>query len=294
VKAGTWAATDPEASWSVKTKRRKGSDGKEHEETKKTFGYKAALTVDTSLPLVIEAQVVTGSHSDQLMSTPLIEQATRILGPGKMETCAEDKGFDSSENILDAYERFGVAVIVPVRDVPEDLEKLPAADREEALEAGGNIVRDRYSGEVACYAAVPGSESLVRRELKYAGFDAERACHKFRCPLGACASATCPGFATCSAGSSGQQGRQVRVAMETDVRRFAPVYPRSMKWRRLYNGRSAVERVNSYLKDVLRVHEHCLRGKAAIEVRVLTASITLNLRTILALRAQACQLRRAA
>ena len=77
--------------------------------------------------------------------------------------------------------------------------------------------------------------------------------------------------------------------MEKDYRRFAPVYPRSKRWERLYNGRTAVERVNSYLKEVLRLEQHCLRGKAAISVRVLLASITLNLRTLVALRALKAQ-----
>jgi hypothetical protein len=67
--------------------------------------------------------------------------------------------------------------------------------------------------------------------------------------------------------------------METDIRRFAPVYPRSKKWKRHYNGRSSVERVNSYLKEVLRLEDHCLRGLKTISLRVLLAATTLNLRT---------------
>ena len=77
--------------------------------------------------------------------------------------------------------------------------------------------------------------------------------------------------------------------MELDPRRFAPVYPRSKRWKRLYNGRSAVERVNAYLKDVLPLERHALRGRAAIKLRVLLASMTLNLRTLMMLRAEAVQ-----
>ena len=77
--------------------------------------------------------------------------------------------------------------------------------------------------------------------------------------------------------------------MKTDYRRFAPVYPRSKRWKRLYNGRSAVERINSYLKDVLPLERHCLRGRNAIKLRVLLGSITINVRTLLTLRRQAAQ-----
>lgn len=278
-------ATDPEASWSVKTKVRRGKDGTKREETRSTFGYKAVLNVDVNQPVVIDVAVVTGSTSDQELSTPLLEGAVRILGPGVMETCAEDKGFDSTENIREAYRDLGVVLVVPTRDVPQDLATLPPEDREVPLEPGGNIVRDIYTGEIACYEAT-GDGDLRRRELKYAGFERDRETHKFRCPLGAAAASSCSAYARCSAGSCGQAGRQVRVPLETDLRRFAPVYPRSKRWKRLYNGRSAAERVNSYLKGVLRLEIHCLRGLDAIRLRALLAATTLNIRTLLVLRAR--------
>lgn len=277
-------STDPEATWSVKTKRWMDREGKKREEKKSTFGYKACLNVDVAQPVVIELQTVTGSTSDQHLAIPVLEGAVGILGQGVMETCAEDKGFDSTDNVREAYQKLGVAVIVPVREVPENLQELPREDREVAIETGGNVVRDIYTGEVACYDRTKSAEP-IRRGMSYAGFEKDREAHKFRCPLGAAAGASCPAFGTCSAGPSGKQGRQVRVEMETDVRRFAPVYPRSKKWRRLYNGRSAVERVNSYLKEVLRLEDHCLRGLKAINLRVLLAATTLNLRTLLVLRA---------
>jgi hypothetical protein len=276
-------STDPEATWSVKTKRWVDKEGKKGEETKSTFGYKACLNVDVVQPVVIEVQTVTGSANDQLLATPVLQGAVRILGREVMESCAEDKGFDSADNVQDAYD-LGVALIVPVRDVPEKLEEQPREDREVALEPGGNVVRDIYTGEIACYESTKSVEP-IRREMSYAGFEKGRDAHKFRCPLGAAAGASCSFFETCSAGPCGKQGRQVRVQMETDIRRFAPIYPRSKKWQRLYNGRTAVERVNSYVKEVLRLEDHCLRGKAAISLRVLLAAITLNLRTLLALRA---------
>lgn len=277
-------ATDPEATWSVKTKRRVDKKGKKREETKSTFGFKGCFNVDVQQPVVIEVTTVTGSTSDQQLAIPVLQGAARILGPGVMETCAEDKGFDSEKNVETAYRDLGVALIVPVRDVPENLEQLPPNDREVGLVPGGNVVRDIYTGEIACYDRSKGDEP-IRREMKYAGFERDRETHKFRCPLGASAATTCSAFSTCLAGPCGKQGRQVRVEIQTDIRRFAPIYPRSLKWKRLYNGRSAVERVNSYLKEVLRLEDHCLRGLKAISLRVLIASVTLNLRTLLVLRA---------
>ena len=278
-------STDPEATWSVKTKRWVNKEGEKREETKSTFGYKACLNVDVGQPVVIEVRTVTGSTSDQHLAKPVLQGAVGIVGPGVMETCAMDKGFDSTEIVDGAYRDLGVAAVVPVRDVPEKLEEQPREDREVALEPGGNVVRDIYTGEIACYEQTKSAEP-IRRQMSYAGFEKDRESHKFRCPLGAAAGASCSTFGTCSAGPCGQQGRQVRVEMKTDIRRFAPIYPRSKKWQRHYNGRSAVERVNSYLKEVLRLEDHCLRGLKTISLRVLLAAITLNLRTLMAIRAE--------
>lgn len=281
------ASSDPEASWSVKTKTWEDSEGKKREEVQSTFGYKLVAMADTSIPAVSAVEVVTGSTSDQKLAVPMIDAAQKNLGEGRMETVAMDKGFDSAENVREAHER-DVAAIVPTRDVPQNLASLPREDREVVLAPGGNVVYDRYSGEAACYEApANANEEPTRRTLTYAGFEAGRDAHKFRCPLGGAAEGACRAFATCAAGSSGSQGRQVRIPMETDARRFAPVYPRSKRWKRLYNGRSAVERINSYLKGVLELERHCLRGKNAIKLRVLLASMTLNVRTLVSLRQKA-------
>jgi len=278
----TRPATDPEASWSVKTKRWEDGRGHKREETKSTFGYKAYLTVDVSQPVVLAEETKTGKTNDQTMAEPMIAATVKNVGEGVLESLAMDKGFDSTDTVKAGNAR-GVSMLIPVREVAVDLKDQPTADREKALKPGGNVVWDSYSGIVACYAKSKDGE-MLRREMKHAGFERGRQCHKFRCPLGELAVGSCSAFATCSAGNSGKLGKQVRVPMETDWRRFASVYPRSKKWERMYNGRTAVERVNSYLKEVLRLEGHALRGKAAIELRVTLAAVTLNLRTLLALR----------
>ena len=278
-------SSDPQASWSVKTKTWEDGEGKKRKETKSTFGYKLYATVDSTIPAVIAVDVKTGKTCDQGMALPMIDAAQDILGNDRMETLAMDKGFDSEDNVRGAVKK-NVAPIVPVREVPENLDKLPKEDREEPLSPGSNVVYDRYSGEVACYDCAENGDEPTRRTMNYAGWEGDRSSHKFRCPLGAGAETECNAFHCCAAGSSGSQGRQVRVPFKTDYRRFAPVYPRSKRWKRLYNGRSSVERVNSYMKEVESLERHCLRGEKAIKVRVLLASITLNVRTLISLRRQ--------
>jgi len=171
-----------------------------------------------------------------------------------------------------------VKPVVPVRDVPKNLDALPPEDRELTLEGASNIVRDKYTGKVACYDC--SGSSPVRRETVYAGFDASRECHTFRCPLGAIGQ-RCEYYDRCHAGSNGESSRQVRVPMAVDPRRFGPIYSHSKHWKRIYRGRTAAERYNSYVKRVLRLDEHCLRGRSAIGLRALMCAITVNIRLLI-------------
>lgn len=275
-KDGTRPSSDPDASWSVKTKRRVNSEGQIEEVKKATFGYKMYATVDTDYAAVVAVETTTGKANDHAQVRPQIEQAVENLGEGVIETLAMDKGFDSTE-VVETCTEFGVLPIVPFRDVPKNLDQMPARDREIPLQQTGNTVRDKYTGEVSCYD-FSGPEP-VKRAMDYAGYEADRETHKFRCPEAALGK-KCPFFDECSAGSNGPNSRQVRIPTSTDTRRFAPVYPRSRRWKRLYNTRSATERFNSYAKEVLVVNDFCVRGRPAVNLRVLIVAITVNLITL--------------
>ena len=51
----------------------------------------------------------------------------------------------------------------------------------------------------------------------------------------------CKGFTECSEG----EGKIVRIPLDADRRIFVPIGRSSYRWRRIYNGRTSVERVNS-------------------------------------------------
>lgn len=277
---GTRASSDEDASWSVKTERYVNEKGEVVKKKKATFGYKFYAVVDVQRPVVLAISTETGSTNDHSRVPSLVRQTVKNVGEGSVKTLAMDKGFDSEHVVTTCYGH-GIKAVVPFRDVPQKLEQLPPEDREIPLVLGSNVVRDKYTGEVCCYD-LSGPEPR-RQELVYGGFDASREAHKFRCPARAVGS-SCPYFDRCSAGRNGDGGRQVRIPMRTDPRRFAPVYPRSLQWKRLMRGRSAVERYNSYVKEVLRLEDHCVRGKAAVHLRVALCAITVNLGTLLRTR----------
>ena len=60
----------------------------------------------------------------------------------------------------------------------------------------------------------------------------------------------------------------VKLDLREDPRRYVPVPRETKQWKRLYKKRTAVERVNSRLKDHLILDDLRVRGLAKVRVRV--------------------------
>lgn len=286
-KDGERISSDEDASWSVKTKKYIDEKGKKKTKTECTFGYKMYAATDTKHTVVLALETKTGSTSDFTQVRPMILQVEENLGKNQVDTLSLDKGFDSKKTVLTCYDEFNIKTVVPTRDVPKNLQNLPAEDREIPLIPTGNVVRDKYTGQVFCYD-FSGKEPN-KQEMVYAGFDTSRDAHKFRCPAAASGN-KCPHFDRCSAGRNGSNSRQVRINMKIDPRRFGPIYPKSHRWKKLYRDRTSVERYNSYVKEVLRLNDHCVRGRDAVHLRVMLSGITVNIRALLLIKlAKACK-----
>lgn len=81
--------------------------------------------------------------------------------------------------------------------------------------------------------------------MTYMGHEAARGTLKYRCPA-AYGGWRCPSASRCNAGKT--YGMTVRVKEAIDLRRFPPIPRATKEFERLYNGRTAVERVNARLK----------------------------------------------
>jgi len=75
-------------------------------------------------------------------------------------------------------------------------------------------------------------------------------------------------------------GRVVRVPLSVDRRIFTPIARPSLRWNKAYNRRSAVERVNSRLDQVLGFEHHTICGHKKMTVRV-TLALAVMLATAL-------------
>ena len=266
----TWArgrrdpaqSTDPEAGWGKKTRRWKDKEGQVHEEVTKWFGYKLFLLVDTRYEIPLEWSLHPAHVSDNQPVEELLEGLKKKHPEMKVETLAGDKAFDDGPLIRRIHEGFGIRAVFALRDTAQD------GEDGEALPGARNILLGK-DGLVYCYHQ-EGAQ-ILRQPMVYWGFDQGRTCQKWRCPA-AVSGQTCAERAACS---PTPYGRSVRVKCQTDWRRFGPMPHGTVQRRQRYNGRTAVERVNSRLKTGLTLDDLHVRGQARIGLRTNLALIVL-------------------
>ena len=131
------------------------------------------------------------------------------------------------------------------------------------------IVHDER-GRVSCICPKSGEE----RAMAFQGFEADRgACGtlKYRCPAAAFGF-ECAGREACHRAGGvkpGEYGRILRIDLASHDRRiFTPTPWGSPSWRRGYNRRSAMERINSRLDNSFNFETHYIRGLARMKTRV--------------------------
>lgn len=212
-------------------------------------GFKAHLLVDVKHEVVLAYEITDPQAGDGETLPTVLDQALANLPPQRIKTLAYDKAADS-EAVHERLSRDGIKPVIQMRalwkDDPERM--LPGHD------GNSNVVYDE-SGTLYCYDRV--SQPPVRHPMSYIGHEPQRETLKYRCPAKH-ESWDCPMSALCNAGKS--YGLTVRVPRAIDLRRF-PALPRATKkFQRLYQGRTAVERVNARLKIFWGADDGNLRG----------------------------------
>ena len=211
------------------------------------FGYKFHLLVDVRHEVALAYRVSSTTSGDNEELPELVRQARMNLGDdlegrpraSRIRTLAYDKAADGEDTHL-MLEEAGIKAVIENRAMwrEEHERMLPGHDGD------SNVVYDE-SGTIYCYDKV--SSPPVRHRMAYIGCELGRGTLKYRCPsMHEGWSRPCPSHARCNRDLS--YGKCARVRREIDLRRF-PAIPRATKqFERLYNGRTAVERVNGRVK----------------------------------------------
>ena len=231
---------------------------------KKWFGFNVHLIADTNYELPVAFTVTRASRSEvktlHKMLNILPHENAEIL-----ETCKQftaDRGYDDVKLINKLWNNHSIKPVVDIRNLWKDGEETKLVPGE------SNIVYD-YKGTVSCICMKTGKQ----REMGFAGFEKDRESLKYRCP------AKHYGL-TCESVNSCPVKNTIRIKRAIDPRVFTPIARSSYKWKKNYNKRTSLERINSRIDRNLGFELHTIRGKNKMTV-LLTIGFLIMLSTAL-------------
>ena len=273
--ARTGKTSDPDADWGRhETRGVDGRSGKAWTRVKSWFGYGLHLIADVEHELPVWFEVERASRSEAKVLDAGVDElfgAEPELAADCEDFCA-DRGLDAGPLKGKLWDAHGVRPLIDVREMWREEKEMPDRDpakpilRPLSARGDGNVLHSE-KGEVFCRCPATGEE----RPMAYQGFEADRGALKYRCPAAACG-LECAGREAClrDAGSrAGDHGRVVRVDLATaDRRMFTPTPWGSPSWRRGYNRRGALERINARLDNSFGFERHFVRGRAKMKARL--------------------------
>jgi len=238
--------SDSGAGWGAKKKSNGQGEGETGENNKLKgrqkediyywFGYKLHLVIDALYELPLAFILTPANEADTMQMLPLLQKAEADKEPTRPEAVITDKGYDSQENNTFVYKECKAAPIIPIRERNDA--QLP------------DICNAKGTPLCSCGLA-----------MVYWGRDGNYL--KYRCPC-VLGKGECKSRFRCT---SSLYGYVLKLPIGEDVRRHPPIPRESKKFQRLYKMRTAVERVNSRLKDLLGLSQITVRGIMKVTVR---------------------------
>jgi hypothetical protein len=240
-------------------------DGTVWEKVKRWFGYKLHLIVDADYELPVAYRLTKASTSDCPELLPLVDHLDQrhpeLLNATSF--LSGDKGYDSKDNNRELWDTYHVKPIIAIRNTWQEDPHLPRQVHPERVDT----LFHTEDGHVLCRCRNDQpNEQDNHMPMIFEGFEANRACLKYRCPAAAKA-VPCSQRDLCNGGRHTRHGRIVRVPLDNDRRIFTPQARDSKTWRREYKHRTAVERVNSRIDLSFGFEQHFIRGMNKMRLR---------------------------
>jgi hypothetical protein len=205
------------------------------------WGYKLHLLVDTVWELPIACEVTLARESDVTHLIPLLNKARQKFTWFKPWHIVADKGYDAGYNYKAAYD-IGAIPIIKMKERPKSQDGRYSLDE---------------TGIPHCRAALP---------LLLLGHDRKKGM-KYVCPHRA-GKTKCSLLHQCTL-------RVVWIRPFWEYRKFCSIPRDSDEWNEIYSKRSAIERVNSKLKEHRRLDSHCHRGLLKVKLHCLMSVLSL-------------------
>ena len=237
------APSDPDARWGAKGASHHSVHSNDRQRNLYYwFGYKLHLVVDALYELPVSFKLTPANESDTTQMQTLLKKAGADLSETRPEVVIADKGYDSQYNSEFIFTKCRSTPVIPIREV----EGMQMPDICNA------------KGTPLCSCGM---------EMTFWGRDGNYL--KYRCPE-VTGKGTCKSRFKCTASP---YGYVLKLPIADNPRRHPPVPRESKKWQRLYRLRTAVERVNSRVKELLGLAAITVRGIGKVTVRSLLSLI---------------------
>ena len=180
--------------------------------------------------------------------------------PRRCRDLCAGRGLDSGPLKAKLWQDYQIRPLIEPRELWREEKAMP--DYDPALPVTRALYPERADtivytekGQVQCRCPKSGEV----RDLAFWGFESDRNTLKYRCPAAA-HDLQCAGREACersAGGHVGEYGRIVRIDLDAHDRRiFTPTPYGSPSWKRGYNRRSALERINNRLDHAFEFEQH--------------------------------------
>lgn len=269
----TGQTSDADAAHGTKTYQGVHEDGTPWQKVMHWFGYQLHLLVDSNHELPVAYEVMKANVSEVTRLLPMVEgleeKHPELLA--RTEELAADRGLDSAEVNRSLLQDYDIRPIIDNRQMWRQEKEEPGYDPHKPITRSlfphrVDTIVYTEKGDVLCVCPSTGEQ----RGLAFTGYEKNRESLKYRCPAVAYGYA-CAGRAECDTtapGKPGAFGRIVRVPLKTDYRIFIPTPRSSPSFDRAYDKRTAVERFNSRVDNVLGFEDHTIRGLQKMRARM--------------------------
>lgn len=227
-----------DAKWSVKEYEYTGRDGKQHSKKEYHYGFKGHIICDTRTELPITFNV-TQANADEKSEMIKMIQAMPGKQKERARSMALDRGYDSTD-MIKTVKSAGMLPVIDIRNCWRDGE--PTKQYKNT-----DIVYD-YQGNV--FFVEEGGKQV---RMRYKGYDKTKKCLRYS-----------------------HKEKIYKIYISYDERIFLPIARDSMKFKRLYKGRTSIERLNGRIDRDFMFEDHCIRGRRKMETMLTISLIVMN------------------
>ena len=217
--------TETDAEYTKKTYPYTDKSGKEVEKSTTYYGFRAHVICDVKTELSIAITVTKANRDEEKEMKKMLENMPKERR-AKLEYMMLDRGYDSFQ-MHQTVKACSAKPIIDKRDMWKDEDPTRQyKDTDIIYDQRGNVF----------YVELENGK-IVNKPMKYKGYDKERDALRYE-----------------------HKGKIYRISCSEDRRIFTQVARNSKKYKRLYNGRTSVERLNGRLDRDYMFEDHCIRG----------------------------------